>query len=209
MSFLSQLFCCCARPSAEDPSAEPDEQTRLIPTTEDASPAQRHVVVDQQRMKERLAVIVRSKESKMVNLNAALPFNLHNKTIHGRIDPSSSRSGRRPSVETAESSSSVSAAAGYPEEARRPVLGVRLITRVSGPTAGRRGRSSLRGARVNACPTPRGTEGNVDGTREGDLAQSPTHEGTNGNCDAEHEVPAPEKTFKIQSVGPLSRSWGD
>ncbi|EIM80975.1 uncharacterized protein STEHIDRAFT_161981 [Stereum hirsutum FP-91666 SS1] len=71
---------------------EPDEQTRLIQPTEDAAPVQRHTtVVDHQRMKERFGTIVRSKEGKMVSVNAPLPFNLHNKPVH-RVSASASAS---------------------------------------------------------------------------------------------------------------------
>jgi hypothetical protein len=98
MSLLSFLFCCL-RPRSLTPSVpyflpfsynisnlfsqdEPDENSRLIPASDDVpcvtclfssffsdmdilavkSPAARHVIVDQQRMKERLGVIVRAKE---------------------------------------------------------------------------------------------------------------------------------------------------
>lgn len=134
------------------------------------SPAQHHVVVDQQRMKERLGVIVRSKEGcarlhmshstpthkhqphrKMVNVNASLPFNLHNKALHGRLDPSSSRSARgpspQPSVDTAQTSSSASR--NEDEEARRPVLNVKIVRGVSAFQS-RRGRPNGRGPRVSA-----------------------------------------------------------
>jgi len=48
-------------------------------------------------VKERMSAIVRSKEGKMVNVNARLPFNLHNKNLSATLDASSSgsRSGSR------------------------------------------------------------------------------------------------------------------
>ncbi|KAI0044274.1 hypothetical protein FA95DRAFT_1562396, partial [Auriscalpium vulgare] len=210
MSFLYQILCC-VRPRA-DSTSEPDERTRLIPPTEDTSPAQRHVVIDHQRMKERLTVIVRSKESKMVNLNAALPFNLHNKALHGRLDPSTSRSGRgpspQPSVETSQSSGSLSAHPGYEEEPRRPILGVRIVRRTGSSTLGaaRRGRSSVRGVRTNPAPPTQSqgeTKSYADAAREG-LSDGNGGEGLAVDEDGEAE-PSPGQA---SDVGSLTRSWG-
>lgn len=69
-----------------------DEESRLIPDTAEPPPVlQNIVVVDHDKMKERLNEIVRSKEGKMVNVNSQLPFNLHNRVL-SNLDPSSSRS---------------------------------------------------------------------------------------------------------------------
>ncbi|KAL4073813.1 hypothetical protein V8B97DRAFT_2003529 [Scleroderma yunnanense] len=48
-------------------------------------------VVDHQKLKERLGSVLKSKETKMVNVNAQFPFNLHNQRVE---DPSPSRSSR-------------------------------------------------------------------------------------------------------------------
>ncbi|KAH0828031.1 hypothetical protein J3R83DRAFT_3680 [Lanmaoa asiatica] len=48
-------------------------------------------VIDHQKLKERLGSVVRSKEGKMVNVNAQFPFNLHNQD---HPEGSSSRSSR-------------------------------------------------------------------------------------------------------------------
>lgn len=75
-------------------------------------------VIDHQKVKERMSSIVRSKEGcvqlvndilpppldptlrKMVNVNARLPFNLHNKNLSVTIDASSSRGSRSASSST-------------------------------------------------------------------------------------------------------------
>ncbi|KAJ3508968.1 hypothetical protein NLJ89_g5468 [Agrocybe chaxingu] len=56
-------------------------------------------------MKERLSTIVRSKEGKMVNVTARLPFNLHNRNLSVTLlDPSSSNTASRsPSTSTSHS----------------------------------------------------------------------------------------------------------
>ncbi|KAI0319116.1 hypothetical protein OF83DRAFT_1170515 [Amylostereum chailletii] len=156
MSLFSQLFCSCCGPR-EKHSSEPDERSRLIPPVEDVvSPLPRHVIVDQERMKERLSVIVRAKEGKMVNLHAPLPFNLHNKALHDHLDPSSSRSDpmRRPSpqpsvdADTDQSTSSISVPndeAGEEDIVRRPGISVRLVRRPSASGSfARRGRTTRR-----------------------------------------------------------------
>ncbi|KAA1475099.1 hypothetical protein DENSPDRAFT_841832 [Dentipellis sp. KUC8613] len=176
MSFFSQL-CCCIRPAPENTEGEPDERSRLIQPTVDEPLPQRHAnPVDQDRMKERLGVIVRSKEGKMVNIHAPLPFNLHNKALrshhaHARM-PSP-----RPSFDTAQSSGS-----GQPEseqehendeegheqeQPRRSVLGVRLV------------RSD------ESCHF------------SGDEDEQPA------------EAAPSQQPPQIQSVGSISRSWGD
>lgn len=48
-------------------------------------------VVDHQKLKERLGSVLKAKETKMVNVNAEFPFNLHNQRLD---DPSPSRSSR-------------------------------------------------------------------------------------------------------------------
>ncbi|TDL25954.1 hypothetical protein BD410DRAFT_825885 [Rickenella mellea] len=95
MSMLSQVFFCCLRSRTHD-KLHPDETTPLIRPTDEVSPYPGHedVIVDYQKTKERLGVIVRSKEGKMVNVLSAVPFNLRNEPIHAQGEASSSRSGR-------------------------------------------------------------------------------------------------------------------
>ncbi|KAI0074423.1 hypothetical protein K474DRAFT_1665432 [Panus rudis PR-1116 ss-1] len=88
---LRQILCCCrARSNSLD---EPDETTPFIRPTNDVV-SQTNPAVDHQKLRERLGTIVRSKEGKMVNVNAPLPFNLHNRSLHAQLEPSSSRSAR-------------------------------------------------------------------------------------------------------------------
>ncbi|KAI0948903.1 hypothetical protein AcW1_008645 [Taiwanofungus camphoratus] len=112
-SFFFHIFACCLRGRSgsevrspccfderralltlSDVQGEPDERSHLIPPTNDVPPT-RNYVVDRQKLSERLGTIVRSKEGKMVNVNAPLPFNLHNKALH-TLDPSHSHSHSQP-----------------------------------------------------------------------------------------------------------------
>ncbi|KAF7334679.1 hypothetical protein MVEN_02298500 [Mycena venus] len=77
---LHSLFCCCARPRVEDdPTVIPTETTHLISGA--AGLPSPHLpetmAIDRQRLQERMGTIVRSKEGKMVNVNARTPFILH------------------------------------------------------------------------------------------------------------------------------------
>jgi len=94
ISLFSQVWGCCLRaPSA---SRDINEQSRLIPPPQDDPPPKQptSVVIDHQKLKDRLGTIVRSKEGKMINVGTPLPFNLHNKALHARIDASGSGSSR-------------------------------------------------------------------------------------------------------------------
>ncbi|KAJ7681749.1 hypothetical protein B0H17DRAFT_1075561 [Mycena rosella] len=88
MSSLLRLFCCCGHRTAPSDENEVDETTHLIPSNLDSTPTV--VFTDHQRIQERLGVIVRAKERKMVNVNSQIPFNLHNRVI--TPNPSLSRS---------------------------------------------------------------------------------------------------------------------
>ncbi|KIM76128.1 hypothetical protein PILCRDRAFT_655315 [Piloderma croceum F 1598] len=89
-SLWARTFSCCIRTRSSP--VVPHERTPLIRDTEQAPTLPLPRVVDHQKMKERLGHIVRSKEGKMVNVNAQIPFNLHNQNLGGRLGPSSSRS---------------------------------------------------------------------------------------------------------------------
>ncbi|KAL4262036.1 hypothetical protein AB1N83_005945 [Pleurotus pulmonarius] len=92
MDFLQSFICCCAaRKKSKDAI---DETSRLLPPLEDIPSPQISdvVVVDHQKLRDKLTTIVRSKEGKMVNVNAALPFNLHNQVLPHQGSYSRSRS---------------------------------------------------------------------------------------------------------------------
>lgn len=86
---LSWLLSCCRRQKRQhDPEGVPNERTPIIPATEDNQRVQPRVV-DHQKIKDRLGSVLKSKETKMVNVNAQFPFNLHNQHLD---EPSPSRS---------------------------------------------------------------------------------------------------------------------
>jgi len=230
MSLLYFVFCCL-RPRSLAPSDEPDENSRLIPASDDVPPAARHVIVDQQRMKERLGVIVRAKEGKMVNVNAPLPFNLNNNTAHRppppphtqqqqppqqhqmRLDRFRRRGGSpQPSFDMERQSvlSSASASASpshetFEETARRPVLNVRIVR--PGSTLAR-GRPITRDAAPAASDHQKqpeeaeGSESCAGGEQDGTAAAG-------ASAAQAGAARSPTTPFTIENVGSLSQSWGD
>ncbi|KAH8107662.1 hypothetical protein BXZ70DRAFT_911959 [Cristinia sonorae] len=174
-ALFRQCFSCCIRARSRSP-AGPDETSRLLDPPRDAVlPSAPTYVVDHQKMKERIGAIVDSKKRMMVNVNAPLPFNLQNKPLHLKFDPSTSRrlsdtssgapGSRRPSYSPARSrdlspslqtsNSTASLHQGdtsFPpgvfndNGARVPVFNARLIP-VNGAfrVGGIRGRSTTRG----------------------------------------------------------------
>jgi len=230
MSFFS-LFCCCLRPRTHSFPIEPNENTPLIPASDDVQPASRHIIIDQQRMKERLGVIVRAKESKMVNVNAPLPFNL---TTNGNKQPRISRlhtGSPQPSLDmerqsaVSSASASVSASHELDEDTRRSTLHVRIVR---GGSSLARGRPITRDA-IAAMHDCRTEDGGESGTAAGGEvsplpltaaaaegeAQSPTdgvaaagtRAGAGVGVGGVAQIPC--TAFKIQNIGSLSRSWGD
>lgn len=195
------MFCCCFRTRSDSTSSQPDERTRLIPQTEEPAPIRNAVVVDPERMAERLRGIVRSKEGKMVSLNTPLPFNLRNKALTTYSDPSTSRSGRfpspQPSVETAQTSDSASHDPDNGDGEERSALNVRVV-RVVGPSAAgafaRRGRSH---ARVGVIDEQGGPSADVPAERP--VGEEVVREGS----------PPLNNAFSVDGVGSLSKSWGD
>ncbi|CAA7263014.1 unnamed protein product [Cyclocybe aegerita] len=99
--------CCLSRKRSQILNVQPDERTHLIPALNEpvGSSLPSVYVVDHERMKERLSTIVRSKEGKMVNVAARLPFNLHNRNLSVTLlDPSySNTASRSPSTSTSHS----------------------------------------------------------------------------------------------------------
>lgn len=97
---LKRIFCCCIVDDGNDVN-QVDESTHLIPSQEEPnvsySDALLQLQADQRKLRERLGLIVRAKEGKMVNVGSQLPFNLHNQIIpepeaHDSISRSPSRS---------------------------------------------------------------------------------------------------------------------
>ncbi|KAJ7034486.1 hypothetical protein C8F04DRAFT_1395516 [Mycena alexandri] len=93
-SLIAQLFCCCVRPRAAATDVEstviPNEHSRLL---DPPSPA---IVVDHQKLSDRLGTIVRAKVGKMVSVSARTPFTLHD----AEQLPSASTANRRPPILT-------------------------------------------------------------------------------------------------------------
>lgn len=124
-------------------------------------------MVDHQKLKERLGTVVRSKEGKMVNVNAAFPFNLHNQSLGdppsrsvsgGTLDSSrqASRSPARHSLHTRYSSTSLQRDAEGPAsqsndvvegrgDPHKPILNVRLVSTPVSNSANRAINSISRG----------------------------------------------------------------
>ncbi|KAF7419190.1 hypothetical protein PC9H_001776 [Pleurotus ostreatus] len=94
MSMFSSILCCCTR-ARRDSLDSVDERTSLIPHQDidarvDAQPDDE--VVDQQRLRDKWAAVVREKEGKLINVSHPLPFNFHNRALPAMYGPSSSRS---------------------------------------------------------------------------------------------------------------------
>ncbi|KAJ6630480.1 hypothetical protein B0H10DRAFT_1984688 [Mycena sp. CBHHK59/15] len=80
-SLFARLFSCCIRSRTPDDESTviPNETSRLIPAS--AGPSSPGlpdaIVVDHQKLNDKLGTIVRSKEGKMVNVSSRAPFTLH------------------------------------------------------------------------------------------------------------------------------------
>ncbi|KAF8193927.1 hypothetical protein K438DRAFT_827642 [Mycena galopus ATCC 62051] len=93
-AFLAQLLCCGARPRATPSDVQstviPNEHSRLLDEAESSHrPA---IVVDHQKLSDRLGTIVRAKEGKMVSVSARTPFTLRD------AEPVSSVSASNPDI---------------------------------------------------------------------------------------------------------------
>ncbi|OCB87401.1 hypothetical protein A7U60_g5541 [Sanghuangporus baumii] len=97
-SFLEGILCCCGRRRSEDEDA--NERASLLPPVEDGPSilAYDSTSIDHQKAKERLHVIVKAKEGRMVRVLSRVPFNLRNEPANGLSHASSSRSNRSPST---------------------------------------------------------------------------------------------------------------
>ncbi|KAI0249632.1 hypothetical protein BJV78DRAFT_657555 [Lactifluus subvellereus] len=227
---LFSLFCCCLRSRQHSLPDHLNETSPLIPPSDDvpcvtsdysifyltdipfsSRPAARHIIVDHQRMKERLGVIVRAKEGKMVNVNAPLPFNLNNtNNKRPRLSRLRARS-PQPSVDTehqsvvSSASASASALHELDDEVRWPTLNVRIVR---GGSALARGRPITRDA---IPPEPEMAEGEATGAGT-EAAEQPAEAAVvrpSGAAEGAQASRMSGTTFKIQNVGSLSRSWGD
>jgi len=213
MSFFS-LFCCCLRPRPHFLPTNSDENAPLIPASDDVQPAARHIIIDQQRMKERLGIIVRAKEGKMVNVNAPLPFNLNsNNQRQPRLSRLRTRS-PQPSLEAERqsvvSSASASGSQELDEDMRWPTLNVRIVR---GGSALARGRPIMRDTASHeprtegeeTGPAPTAAAAAVASVAEENRAE--VQSGVAGNIGDAARLAG--TAFKIQNVGSLSQSWGD
>ncbi|KIY47792.1 hypothetical protein FISHEDRAFT_59396 [Fistulina hepatica ATCC 64428] len=133
------LFSCCIRRRRRD-DVIPDEESRLLQAadaTSYASAVPNTSPINQQQIEERLGIIVRAKEGRMVNVNTPIPFNLHNKPV---FEPSSasrsaSDSARYPhdhASDCAPSNSSSSRSPSHSERLSHPItarpMDVRLVS---------------------------------------------------------------------------------
>lgn len=75
------LFSCCG--ASDEIQETYDESSHLIPSESVQPPVIYSNVglLDHQKVRERLGLIVRAKESKMVNVASQIPFNLHNQVL--------------------------------------------------------------------------------------------------------------------------------
>jgi len=91
---LRKIFFCCCQES-DDAQDQFNESSHLIPSQSvDSSVIYSNtVVLDHRKLQERLGHIVRTKESKMVNVASQVPFNLHNKVLPPERSYSRSDSG--------------------------------------------------------------------------------------------------------------------
>ncbi|KAJ7592938.1 hypothetical protein C8J56DRAFT_1161937 [Mycena floridula] len=122
-TIFRRLFGCCLGSRPRSKRSVPDEESRLIPaeSTDPIPAAPNVVVIDHQKLKAKLGTIVRSKEGKMVNVNAQIPFNLHNQTLSHTLDPSSSRSASLHRYE-------------FPQGSQRPAIQSQLFSSSRAPS---------------------------------------------------------------------------
>ncbi|KAL1744759.1 hypothetical protein HDZ31DRAFT_74050 [Schizophyllum fasciatum] len=223
MSFLRAALSCCLGKRARDAQDDviPNEESRLIPpvTDEPAGSSLPNVSsADQQRIRDKLGVIVRAKEGRMVNVHAAIPFNLHNQARPS--DPSASRSAsgsarRFPAAQrdsqlyaSRESSLSSEGDAGWAgtEAGRGKPLGVRLVGGGAGGRA--RGRSRLKaGSSGGSSGEERGScgEGRMG---KGESTDEGTPTATAATVTEARPLPqAKGKPFKIEDPGDIALSW--
>ncbi|KAG8214095.1 hypothetical protein J3R82DRAFT_10853 [Butyriboletus roseoflavus] len=149
LMFALFFSCCGLRHRPHEP---PGERTPLIPQSDD-TPTPQPRVIDHQKLKECLGSVVRSKEGKMVNVNAQFPFNLRDpegcssrssRNVSGGTLPSSraaSPSPPRPLHKSSSATSFRSDALPLVAHPPAPILNVRLVIfpRSTQSTRGRSG----------------------------------------------------------------------
>ncbi|KAJ7016096.1 hypothetical protein C8F04DRAFT_584071 [Mycena alexandri] len=128
-SILQFLCYCCLRPEVsreDDPTVIPTETTHLIPNSAGLSSPSlpEAMIVDHQKLNDRMGLIVRAKEGKMVNVSVRLPFMLQSAT--GNSPPSSNGLSSSPttptSTATAPAAPAPQTSAGSSAVSRRPLV---------------------------------------------------------------------------------------
>jgi len=87
---LRAIFCCCARDAELQDIT--DETTFLIQPVFERRPSITDSVIEYRKRHERLNMIVRATEGKMVNIGSKVPFNLHNRVLPPERSETLSRS---------------------------------------------------------------------------------------------------------------------
>ncbi|KAF8557672.1 hypothetical protein OG21DRAFT_1482132 [Imleria badia] len=236
---LALVFSCCGlRPRPHD---LPDERAPLIPHSDDtptrvpslppvccsrpSSPQPR--VIDHQKLKERLGSVVRSKEGKMVNVNAQFPFNLHD---HEHPDNDSSRSSRNVSGGTLSSSRAASpsphrklhrspSSASLRPDAQDVIHYLPLVVNHPAPihsvrlVKSARSTHSIRGRSLRTGdPNSRTPALEIQSESAADEQHTPSHPPTEQPTDLPINSETPPhhpEDFNIHDAGAVARSWGD
>lgn len=210
----SLLFSCCIRQRADEPDINHEHEPLIQPIDEPPVPPGR--IAADQKLKERLGIVVSSQQGKMVNVNAQFPFNLHGGKVLG--DPSSSHStrsvsggtqdsysrrpSRSPGPSLQKSQSSLSLAHDVQEFYRgpandstdqiRPVLNARLI---------KGGRYGSTGSTRGRPTQTSGFLGATDHTRqEGGPGSGTEYERKQGNEDGLSGLASEERTLRASAT---------
>ncbi|KAJ7759600.1 hypothetical protein B0H16DRAFT_1533875 [Mycena metata] len=122
---ILQLLCCCIRPEVspeDDPTVIPTETTHLIPNSAGLSSRRLPgaMIVDHQKLNDRMSIIVRAKEGKMVNVSARLPFTLQSATANSPLSSNGLSSSPTASTSTAPTAPAPQTSAGSLIASRRP-----------------------------------------------------------------------------------------
>ncbi|KAG6375528.1 hypothetical protein JVT61DRAFT_3087 [Boletus reticuloceps] len=218
---LALLFSCCGL--RHRPHDQPNEHTPLIPHADD-TPTSQPRVVDQQKFKERLGSVVRSKEGKMVNVNAPFPFNLHDQQSQEHSSSqsscdvsggtlSNSRPPSPPPLRHLHKSPSTASLPDGPPLVVGPaasILNIRLV-KSARSTHSTRGRSQRIGDSISRTPVPISQSElapDEENTPRAQLPTSPLEQSTHPPDNSETPPCYPED-FNIHDAGAVARSWGD
>ncbi|KAJ7759567.1 hypothetical protein B0H16DRAFT_1720359 [Mycena metata] len=124
-SILQLLCCCCIHPEVSpenDPTVIPTETTYLIPNSAGLSSPRLPgaMIVDHQKLNDRMGIIVRAKEGKMVNVSARLPFTLQSATASSPPSSTGLSSSPTTPTSTAANAPAPQISAGSLTASRRP-----------------------------------------------------------------------------------------